>query len=115
MTTRPEVTQHPTGVRHLVIVYAVSLAIITYIDRVCISQAMPAMSRELGLGPVQIGTVFTAFGWAYALFEIPGRYRGDRYGPRSVPIRIVLWRRLFTAATAWTWKFATLVATAFLS
>ncbi|HTP33215.1 MAG TPA: MFS transporter, partial [Candidatus Acidoferrales bacterium] len=104
----------PTGVRHLVVVYAVALAVITYIDRVCISQAATAIRHDLGLGPVEMGAVFTAFGWAYALCEIPGGYLGDRYGPRNVLMRIVLWWSFFTAATGWAWNFASLVTTRFL-
>jgi MFS family permease len=114
----PQVTQRgverPTGVRHLVVGYAVALAVITYIDRVCISQAMPFMSKDLGLGVVEQGAVFTAFGWAYALCEIPGGYLGDRFGPRSVLMRIVLWWSFFTAATGWAWNFVSLAVTRFL-
>src|SRR5689334_10711020 len=106
--------ERPTGVRHLVVVYAVALAVITYIDRVCISQALPTMSKELGLGPVEQGAIFTAFGWAYALFEVPGGYLGDRIGPRAVLMRIVLWWSFFTAATGWAWNFASLAVTRFL-
>jgi len=106
--------QRPTGVRHLVIYYAVALAVITYIDRICISQALPAMKKELGLGPVEEGAIFTAFGWAYALFEIPGGYLGDRIGPRAVLARIVLWWSFFTAATGWAWNFVSLTVTRFL-
>ena len=80
--------QRPTGVRHNVVAFAVALAVITYIDRVCISQAAPAIRRDLGIGPVEMGTVFTAFGWAYALCEIPGGYLGDRYGPRTWTIQV---------------------------
>ena len=70
----------PTRARNWVIFFAVTLAIITYIDRVCISQAAPAMQRDLGLSKVQMGWVFSAFAWAYALFEIPGGWLGDRWG-----------------------------------
>ena len=47
----------PTGVRHMVIVFAVTLGIITYIDRVCISQAAPLIAEDLGLdqGPDGLG------------------------------------------------------------
>src|SRR5947207_10869987 len=81
----------PTHVRYWVIVFAVTLAVITYIDRVCISNAMPEMSTDLGLTAVQTGWIFGAFGWAYALFEIPGGFLGDWLGPRKVLMRIVLW------------------------
>src|SRR5215813_494889 len=106
--------ERPTGVRHYVVAYAIALAVITYIDRVCISQALPAMRKDLGLGPVEEGAIFSAFGWAYALFEIPGGYLGDRIGPRAVLARVVLWWSFFTAATGWAWNFMSLAVTRFL-
>jgi MFS family permease len=73
-----------------VIVFAVTLAVVTYIDRVCISQAAPLITRDLGLSPVQMGYAFAAFAWAYALFEVPGGWLGDWMGPRRVLMRIVI-------------------------
>ena len=105
--------QAPTRVRYWVIVFAVTLAVVTYIDRVSIGFAAPFISKDLGLDSRQMGAVFTAFGWAYALFEIPGGYLGDRLGPRSVLTRIVLWWSFFTAATGWAWSFSSLLATRF--
>lgn len=104
----------PTGVRHLVVVFAVALAVVTYIDRVCISQAAPIMSTDLGLDSRGMAWAFTAFGWAYALCEIPGGYLGDRIGPRAVLMRIVLWWSFFTAATGWVWNATSLAVTRFL-
>jgi len=63
----------PSRARIGVLWFAITLAIITYVDRVCISQAAPSMQAEMGLSKIQMGYAFTAFGWAYALFEIPGR------------------------------------------
>ncbi len=104
----------PTRVRYWVIVFAVTLAVVTYIDRVCISLAAPAMTRDLGLSSVQMGIAFSAFAWAYALFEVPGGFLGDWLGPRKVLMRIVLWWSFFTAATGWVWNFLSLVITRFL-
>ena len=104
----------PTRARYWVVVFAVALAIIQYIDRVCISQAAPFISADLKLSPQQMGYVFSAFTLAYALFEIPGGYLGDRIGPRKVLLRIVLWWSFFTAATGWAWSWLMLVATRFL-
>ncbi|MEQ1909298.1 MAG: MFS transporter [Vicinamibacterales bacterium] len=101
----------PTHARRTVTWFAVSLAVITYIDRVCISQAAPAMRRDLGLTAIEMGWVFSVFTWAYALFEIPGGWLGDRIGPRRVLMRIVLWWSLFTAATGWVWGLASLLVT----
>jgi MFS family permease len=104
----------PTRARHVVIALAVALAIVQYIDRVCISQAAPLISEDLRLAPRQMGYVFSAFTLAYALFEIPCGYLGDRIGPRRVLLRIVVWWSFFTAATGWAWSWASLVATRFL-
>ena len=63
--TRPLET--PSRVRYWVIVFAVALAVVTYIDRVSISFAAPAISADLGLDSVQMGWVLFAFACAYAL------------------------------------------------
>jgi len=110
----PTPSSKPTRARHWVVVFAVTLAVITYIDRVCISQAAPSMRRDLGLTPVQMGYAFAAFGWAYALFEVPGGWLGDWIGPRKVLMRVVLWWSFFTAATGWVWGQVSLVITRFL-
>jgi MFS transporter, ACS family, glucarate transporter len=104
----------PTRVRYWVVVFAVTLAIITYVDRVCISFAAPAIRKDLGLSAVQMGWAFTAFGWAYAICEIPGGYLGDWIGPRRVLLRVVTWWSLFTAATGWVWSLPSLIVTRFL-
>lgn len=106
--------QKPTRARHWVIVFAVTLAILSYIDRVAISQAAPLISRDLGFSKQQMGYVFSAFALAYALFEIPGGWMGDWMGPRRVLMRIVLWWSFFTAATGWAWNFTSMWITRFL-
>jgi len=108
------VAEKATRVRYWVIVFAVTLAIITYIDRVCISQAADSIIHDLGLTKVEMGYVMAAFAWAYALFEIPGGFLGDWMGPRRVLMRIVIWWSIFTAATGWVWSFTSLVVTRFL-
>nr|MCU0982748.1 MFS transporter [Pirellulaceae bacterium] len=104
----------PTQARQWVIVFAVTLAIITYIDRVCISQAAPHIQDELGLSKEQMAWVFSAFTFAYAAFEIPGGWLGDLIGPRKVLMRVVMMWSLFTAATGWAWNMTSLVAFRFL-
>ncbi|HWH70010.1 MAG TPA: MFS transporter, partial [Candidatus Sulfotelmatobacter sp.] len=106
--------QRPSHARYWVIVFAVSLAIIQYIDRVCISQAAPLIQADLRLSAEQMGWVFSAFTLAYALFEIPAGYLGDRIGPRKVLLRIVLWWSFFTVATGWMRNLGSMVVTRFL-
>jgi MFS family permease len=96
--------------RHAVAAFVVALAVITYIDRVAISVAAPFISLDLGLSKPQMAWALAAFGWAYALFEIPGGWLGDKIGPRRVLLRIVLWWSAFTAATGLSWSAGSLVA-----
>jgi MFS transporter, ACS family, glucarate transporter len=107
-------TQAPTRVRYWVIVFAVTLAVITYIDRVSLSAAEKSIREDLGLTHEQMGVVWFCFGIAYALFEIPGGYLGDAIGPRKVLMRIVLWWSFFTAATGRAFSFGSLAVTQFL-
>jgi MFS transporter, ACS family, glucarate transporter len=101
----------PTHARYVTVAFAMVLAIVMYIDRVCISQAAPLISQDLGLTKIQMGWAFSIFGWAYALFEIPGGWLADRMGPRRVLMRIVIWWSFFTAATGWVWNLPSLLVT----
>jgi len=56
--------------------------LITYIDRVNISTAAPLIRKELGLSQTQLGIVFSAFGYPYAVFQIVGGALGDHFGAR---------------------------------
>jgi MFS transporter, ACS family, glucarate transporter len=107
-------SEKPTRARYWVVVFAVTLAILSYIDRVCISQAAPVITRDLGLTGTQMGYIFSAFAVAYALFEIPGGWMGDLLGPRKVLMRIVIWWSFFTAATGFMWNFWSMYAARFL-
>ncbi len=58
------------------------LYLITYVDRVNIATAAPEIRRELSLTNTQLGLVFSAFAYTYALMQILGGWMGDRIGPR---------------------------------
>ena len=58
--------------------------LITYLDRVNISTAAPEISKEFGFDKITMGVIFSAFVWAYALFQVPGGWLGDRFGARRV-------------------------------
>ena len=90
----------PTHVRYGVLGLACTLSMVTYLDRACVASAAPAMVRDLHLTTEgDLKWAFAAFGFAYALFEVPSGWLGDVYGPRRILIRIVLWWSLFTALT----------------
>jgi ACS family glucarate transporter-like MFS transporter len=103
-----------TKVRRKVLAMTMALAAITYLDRVTISVTQPSIKRDLGLSDIQMGLVFSAFYFAYALFEIPTGWWGDKIGTRRVLTRIVCWWSTFTVLTGTAFSYSSLVVIRFL-
>lgn len=103
----------PTSIRKWVLLLGILVAAITYLDRVCISVAAPAMTTELGLSNIQMGYVFSTFAVSYGLFEIPAGWLGDRWGQRKMLTRIVVSWSLFTALTGLVRGYLELIAVRF--
>jgi MFS transporter, ACS family, glucarate transporter len=103
-----------TRVRARVLAFAFLLAVVTYLDRICIAAAAPAIMADLQLTVLQMSVVFSAFTLAYSLFEVPSGWLGDVKGPRRVLTRIVLWWSAFTMLTGAARGFQSLVAIRFL-
>src|SRR5258708_3858510 len=80
----------PTRARFVVLGFLCSMALILYLDRVCIQQALVPMQDEFGWSNTQASLVMVAFTLAYGIFEIPTGRLGDLYGSRGVLTRIVL-------------------------
>jgi ACS family D-galactonate transporter-like MFS transporter len=64
--------ERPTKRRYFVVALLFITVIINYIDRANLAIASPQIEKEFGLSPVQMGYIFSAFGWTYALAQIPG-------------------------------------------
>jgi ACS family glucarate transporter-like MFS transporter len=104
----------PTHARYWVVVFALALAMIMYIQRVAISQAIVPISADLHLNKAQTGMILGAFGLSYALFEIPMGLLGDKLGVRWVLSQLVLLWSLFTALTGGAWNLVSLWVIRFL-
>lgn len=121
--------QRPTGMRFWVLLVLCSLALLTYLDRICIMRVQGEIERDLGLGQLterderwlaaqglandqearaklsrdrateRMSWIFSAFLLGYLVFEVPGGWMGDRWGSRAVIFRIVAWWSVFTALT----------------
>lgn len=104
----------PTKARHSVLALIVAAYVITYMDRVNISSAAPVIQRELGLTAITVGWIFSSFRWGYALFQIPGGWFGDKFGPRRGLACVVCWWSLFTSLTALCWSATSLGVCRFL-
>lgn len=90
----------PTRTRHIVLWLTVAAYMITYMDRVVISSAVPSIKEDLGLDNQTMSWILSSFRWGYALFQIPGGWLGDLIGPRRALSLIVIWWSAFTCITA---------------
>ena len=75
---------------------------LTYLDRMNLGIAGHYIQDEFGFGTETMGWILSGFVLGYALFQVPGGWAGDRYGPRSVLTFAVVWWSAFTALTALT-------------
>ena len=107
-------TGSASRVRYGVLGFALVITAISYLDRVCISMAAPFIQKDLALSDAQVGYLFSAFTFAYAVFEIPAGWLADRFGPRLMMTRVVVWWSLLTAATGFTGGFVSLFLVRFL-
>ena len=74
----------PTRARHAMLALLLLATTINYVDRANLSIVAPFLSKELGLGPVQMGLLFSAFAWSYAIANLPGGWLVDRFGSRAI-------------------------------
>jgi sugar phosphate permease len=72
--------------------------LITYLDRVIISNTAPEIRTEYGFDQKTMGWIFSSFVLAYALFQVPGGWLSERFGPRAVLTSLVAYWSLMTAA-----------------
>ena len=87
---------------------------ITFLDRLAIAVAGPAVRADLKFSAEQWGWVLSAYVLANALFEIPSGALGDRRGQRVELTRIALWWSVFTAFTGACRSFVQMIGARFL-
>jgi ACS family glucarate transporter-like MFS transporter len=73
-----------THVRYLILFMLFVVTTINYADRATISIAGSSLQKDLGIDAVTLGYIFSAFGWAYVLGQIPGGWLLDRFGSKKV-------------------------------
>jgi ACS family glucarate transporter-like MFS transporter len=100
--------------RHGVLALLASVSVITFVDRLAIAVAGPAVQHDVHLTPVKWGWVLSSYVIANTVFEIPSGALGDRYGQRAELTRIAAWWSIFTAFTGWCHSFWQLFITRFL-
>lgn len=113
-TQHTTIDRRPSSARYHTLLLVFLAALITYLDRVCISVAAPSMTADLGLSRLQMSYVFSAFALSYGIFEIPMGWFGDRRGQRGLLTRIVLGWSVFTILTGLVRGYASLLIVRFL-
>ena len=85
-----------THVRYLILLMLFLVTTINYADRATISIAGSALQKDLGIDAITLGYIFSAFGWAYVLGQIPGGWLLDRFGSKKVYALSIFTWSLFT-------------------
>jgi sugar phosphate permease len=57
---------------------------VNYFDRISLSVAAPQLQQEFHLSSSDLGILFSAFFWTYALLQIPTGLILDRFGVTRV-------------------------------
>ncbi|MEM9928325.1 MAG: MFS transporter [Bacteroidota bacterium] len=99
--------------RYFVAVGMFLLALLLYVDRVCISVAKESIAGDLLLTDKQMGWVLSIFALGYALFQVPSGWLADKYGPRKVLAGIVSIWSILTALTGAVTNFINLLVVRF--
>jgi ACS family hexuronate transporter-like MFS transporter len=84
--------------------------VVNYLDRSALSVAAPLVSRDLGLGPADLGMIVSSFFFGYAIFNFIGGWASDRFGGKRVfTLAMSVWSA-FCALTAAATGFMSLLA-----
>lgn len=90
-----------------------ALSVLLYVDRACISAAKESIVGDLALTDKQWAWVLGAFSLGYALFQTPGGWVADRFGPRKLLSSVVVLWSLFTGLTGAAYGFVSLLLARF--
>src|SRR5476651_381959 len=107
-------TAKPTRVRYIILALTVAAYFITYLNRVLLPNALPVIQKEFGFTLVTLGLIQSCYQWAYALFQIPGGWFGDRAGPRIAMTSVVVWWSVLTFITGFSMSVTMLMVCLFL-
>ncbi|PHI31515.1 MFS transporter [Budvicia aquatica] len=72
---------------------------LSYLDRMVMNISLPFIGQDLGVDKGTQGLIISSFFVGYALFQIPGGYLADKFGPRISMAIAILWWSAFTTLT----------------
>jgi len=111
----PEADQpRPSRGRWYILGLICLMYLITYLDRVIIAYTAPEIRAEFGFDSKTMGWIFSSFVLAYALFQVPGGWLSERFGPRAILAGLVAYWSLMTAAVGLASSWPSFVVLLFL-
>lgn len=99
--------------RHIILGVMCLMYFIAYIDRVNIAVAGPLIRHEMGLSNTELGLIFSAFAYPYAVMQILGGWMSDKFGPKKVLLVLSLIWGVSTLATGFAGSVMALVVLRF--
>jgi ACS family glucarate transporter-like MFS transporter len=90
----------PTHIRWRIAALLTLITSLTYIDRLNLSIAGKHIQDEFHFSTQTMGWILSGFVLGYAIFQVPGGWAGDRFGPRRLLTFAMVWWSIFTAVTA---------------
>lgn len=97
-----------TRIRYAMLALVFINVMINYLDRSNLSVAAATLSKDLQLSTVEMGLIFSAFGWTYAILQIPGGLIADRFNPRVLYAFCLITWSVATLAQGFVRGFASL-------
>jgi MFS family permease len=92
LSARARTTESTQAARWSAVALLAAALFINYVDRGAVPTAAHLIQDDLRLTPAQLGVLFSAFFWSYALLQLPAGYLAERFGA---------WRILAGGLTLW--------------
>lgn len=85
-------TEIRPGSRWAVVALLAGALFLNYVDRGVLPTAAHLIQDELGFSPRQLGFLFSAFFWSYALLQVPVGWAAERFGAwRMLAVGLGIW------------------------
>jgi len=89
----------PWKARYSILSILFVTSLISFMDKMVMSVAIPYISADFALTPWESGLVMGVFFAGYSISQVPGGFLADKFGVRKVATTALLWWSAFTGIT----------------
>lgn len=101
LTTRfPATAMRPSTVRWRIMALVTAVNMLPSLGKISLGVTGKYIQEQFRFSDTTMGWMLSAFVLGYALFQFPGGWAGDRFGPRKVLTAAIVWYSVFLAAMA---------------